>query len=264
MTELADDLTALKDQYRFDQWARRLDESLLVWNLWFSGNELPGWQITRTQDEDIDDQVRYLEAWWRPEDEQSAQLVRVDVIEATSQHHAREQLLMRLSRIQEAPLEQVTSDTLGDVAFSSPENEAVFFLRANLAMVVRAANPLSPPVRNIATIFDAWLINKEPVERGVPPHIEAFRAEVDGPNQLGNGVRLHLRVTDRLDRPISYKLYAHHGELALIDTTPIYYPTASGTDEITLIAISADGSTASRTLSLETSTASEGGEPPGH
>lgn len=250
--DAGEDLAALKAHYRFDQWPQRLEEHLLISNLTLSGHELPGWSLLDPQGVDDEGRPRSIESWWQPERQDTGQLVRLDIIEGDSPTDGREHLLRFVGEAQLAVAE-VDSDPIGDVAFIIEEEDALFFARANLAVRLRKAARPGAPVRELGVALDGWLIDKGVVERGIPPRIESFRFADDAHPAVGRVVRLEVVATDPLDRPVSLKVFARLGELQIVEGVVTYLAVGEGTEEVTLIASSADGSTAAATLQLDIS-----------
>jgi hypothetical protein len=148
---------ALKEHYRFREWAARsaTPADRVLRDFTFAGDELPGFRLDRADRRD-DARPPRLTSFWRRVDGQG--VVRIDVFECASVIEAHEYLIDALNEFESASIDRRPDTDLGDVAFGT--DSVALFARANLVVLVRKATPQTEPVMPIARTVDAVILGR--------------------------------------------------------------------------------------------------------
>jgi hypothetical protein len=143
----------LEKQHNFAAWqGTEVAGGPITRDLRFKGDELPGWGLLKSKQNDALDPPR-LETFWRPADGAPDVLLGIRVIERPSVAAAREALLAVLADVQSAAIVRRTDLNLGDVLFG--HEMMLAFARGNVVVVVRNAGPRALPVIEAARAVDA-------------------------------------------------------------------------------------------------------------
>ena len=123
---------ALKERHRFREWAGKsaTTDDRGVRKLAFTGEELPGFRLDRTERRE-DVQPPRLTTFWRRASTQA--VVRVDVFECASVNAAHEYLIDALNEFESAGIGRRTDAAFGDVTFGT--DSVALFARANLVVL---------------------------------------------------------------------------------------------------------------------------------
>jgi hypothetical protein len=250
------ELNILSQHYRFQDWEKtqNLQENLLVWRFFLSGNEVPGWQAEpirffRT----TGDMPATSQAFWTQESKAKV-VLRVDTFECASLPAAHAFLLdvlgeSQLLNFQRQELPE-SDGAVADVAFTDPENLAMFFARANLVVSVRNAGPNSVLVGEFAHHFDLRLKSRPDEEGKVIEKVKQFRFP-QGKFQVGNQIPIEFLSDESDEHQLLYKFFAGSGELFLERRHVFYEPTSAGPQEVMVFGVDAQQNARVQRLDIE-------------
>ncbi len=240
--------TFLKKHYDFEQWRGRntLQDSLFIWQFFLSGNELPDWAAHRIDPINVFESVRINQSIWQPSNEKvdgkTDTLLRLDVFECSSRLAAQEFLFRVLSDYQSTLAARQEQVSPGDVSFAGANDQVLLFVRANLVVQFRNAGRNVVSLANEVATFDQYLVATPVVsDSRTAPEIRRFEV-VD----RGENVSLEIDAVDVLARPLWYQFRVPDGEILAEEDNLIYRPSQTASQTITVFAINAEGSAASR------------------
>jgi hypothetical protein len=154
-------LDFLKERYRFDEWkgdsrtelAEPLPSPTQAFT--FRGSEFAGWRLARqaSRSAGLPGARTLIRTTW--EGSSKDELLGIDVIECVSPAAARETLLRLLGEFQGPSLAPVSG--IGDVAFGTPGETAIVFVRGNTVASTRNAGRRVVPLGNVARTLDRLL-----------------------------------------------------------------------------------------------------------
>jgi hypothetical protein len=150
-------LDVLKERYRFQDWkdggVGAAPQETQGFS--FGGSELPGWRLARQarRAADVPGMRSLVRTTW--EGRSPDQLLGIDLYECESPAAARETLLRVLGEFQGPTLNPVSG--IGDVAFGTPGDTAIVFVRGSTVAAVRNAGRRVEALGDIARALDALL-----------------------------------------------------------------------------------------------------------
>lgn len=149
-------LDVLKERYRFDEWkeagtagGERMDP------LTFSGDEFPGWRLTRQARREPSGHPPFVRTIWQGSSPDN--ILGIDVFECASPAEAREYLLHRLGEFQGPTLERADSLGAGDIAFATPGETVVVFSRGRNVAVLHNGGRRVESLGGVASALDRLL-----------------------------------------------------------------------------------------------------------
>jgi hypothetical protein len=151
---------SLKQQHGYAEWAGRSampgDRTLRLFA--FTGNEMPGHRLERSERREIPGQPPRVTSFWRRGD--TPAVVRVDLFEGASVGAAHEYLIEALGEFESAAIGRRPDVNFGDVSFGT--DSVALFARGNLVVLVRKATPHPEAVTGIARAIDALILGRVP------------------------------------------------------------------------------------------------------
>jgi hypothetical protein len=155
----------LRERYRAREWYGRSQYAKrTIKGFAFSGSEIRYWKIQRIERDERSKPPAIHSLWLRSE--AAAEILSVDVWEASSIKAAHDQLIEVLANMQAGAIERRTQTTApGDVAFGLDvdfglKDTMVLFARVNLVVLTRNAGPKVVSVGAIAAGIDAVFIKR--------------------------------------------------------------------------------------------------------
>lgn len=248
-THTRKELKILSEHYEFQDWknTQHSKQNLFVWRFFLSGSEVPGWKAGRIRSfKTIGRMPATRRAFWSQESS-SEVLLRVYTFECTSIAAARsflldvlgESQLLNLKRLRLPAIEKKYNDAVGDVAFTDPENMAIFFARANIVVSIRNAGPNSLLVGEFAQTLDTELRSRPDREGKAIQEMEHFRFP-DKEFRVGDQVPIAFLRNQTDVQQLLYKFFAASGELSLKSRQIFYTPTSSGAQEVLVFGVDAE------------------------
>lgn len=244
-------MDSLKEHYNYKMWHGRntLPENLFIWRFFLSGNEFPTWTAHKIKTSRVEQWPPSIKSIWKQPDADPDLLLRVNIFECISRDAAHNFLLQLLGEFQ-SHLEIMKDETsVGDVAFTVPSRISVVAARANLVFHIARVDRDPKPVEEIARKFDLNLIRKEMGDVKVVPEFTRFEVEMKE-LPVDTLTPLIVEASDPIGRPLWFKFFSQLGEVCMDKKHLVYRPAESGPQEITALAINADGGMAHRTLKL--------------
>jgi hypothetical protein len=220
-------LNALREQFGFQAWAENQDppaERLSVWRFAFTGTELGGLRLQRTDrvqpppDAGPPGVLATVHALW---DGAEGEMLRLDTYECTSGRQARETLLRVLGQHQGAGSLARAQDGAGEVAFEGPNGYTRIFSRGNLVVEVRNASRRLVPVAGHAQRMDKLLLARP--DLGTAEQL-GMRSAVIHPEEL-EALAARSDAAFREDGPAAkvwFKFFASGGEVVLEGGRPVF------------------------------------------
>jgi hypothetical protein len=149
---------SLKARYGFSEWAgrSRLPKQQTMEPPSFTGREVPGWTLERTDQRAAGPAPARHTSFWRRGD--SDAIVRIDLFACGSLDEAHEYLVDALGEFESSAIRQRADTSIGDVAFGT--EIVILFARGNLVVVVRNAGREVVPVTAIARAADAAVVGR--------------------------------------------------------------------------------------------------------
>ena len=240
----------LSERYGFREWlgTRAPTKNIFIWGLAFGGNELPGWQLQRTQL--IPGQVHAIHSVWLQKATRGPALLVVDAYECSSRAAAQEVLLDLLGDFQSPLVERLREPPAGELAFGPPGDALAVFVRGNVAVVVRNGEREIFPASKAAREVDNVLLTPHQAKADAAPEIRSFSPAFKEA-RVGEPVPLEIVAADPLGRPVWYRLEAVAGDFELVDERVAYVSTTAGTQTLAIVAVNANRGTASREVELQ-------------
>ena len=148
----------LKERHRYSDWAGQTaaPSDRTVQKFMFTGDELPGYHLERTERREIAQHPPRVTGFWRRIDADA--VVRVDVFECHSVDAAHDYLIEARGEFESAAIGRRTDVSFGDVAFGT--DSVVLFARGNVVVLVRKATPQTDSVTGIAQAIDAKILGR--------------------------------------------------------------------------------------------------------
>jgi hypothetical protein len=142
----------LKERYRFSEWAgrSRLPKQQRMEQPSFTGGEVPGWTLERSEQREAGPTPARHTSFWRRGD--SDAVVRIDLFACASLDAAHEYLVDALGEFESNAMRRRTDASIGDVAFGT--ETVILFARGNLVVLVRNAGREVVSVTAIARVVD--------------------------------------------------------------------------------------------------------------
>ena len=150
------DLDRLKQRYHFEEWKdpEPVDGGRAP-AIIFSGDELPGWRLVRQTRRKPEGHPTLVRTMWQGDSPDA--LMGIDLHECASSVEAREYLLLRLGEAQGPALTRSDLLDAGEVAFATPGNTMVAFVRDSIVAALHAAGRRVVPVGEAARSLDTLL-----------------------------------------------------------------------------------------------------------
>jgi hypothetical protein len=248
-TNTRKELKILSEHYEFQDWKNTPDpeQGLFVWRFFLSGNEVPGWGAGRIRRfKTIGRMPATSRAFWSHESS-SKVLLRVDTFECASIPAARsflldvlgESQLLNLKRQGGPAMEKTSSEAVGDVAFTAPENMAIFFARANIVVSIRNTGPNPGLVGEFAQTFDTVVRSRPDRDGKVIQEMEHFRFP-DKEFRVRDQVPIAFLPNQTDLQQLLYKFFAGSAELSLKNRQLFYTPTSAGAQEVLVFGVDAE------------------------
>jgi hypothetical protein len=152
------DLDRLKERYRFDEWKDAVGTAggrapAII----FAGDELPGWRLVRQTRRQPEGHPTLVRTMWQGDSPDAS--MGIDLHECASSNEAREYLLLRLGEAEGPALTRSDALDAGEVAFATPGNTMVAFVRGSIVAALHAAGrrvvPLGEAARSLDTLLRA-------------------------------------------------------------------------------------------------------------
>lgn len=226
----------LKQEYDFDHWqdTNTLDQELLVWRLHINGGEMPNWALHSVQYREAAEWPRTVETVWLSPEVDLDQVLILNIYECASRLAAHEFLLHLVDGFQSTEVSRRTQMELGDAAFSVPEEFAILFARANVVASLANGGDSLVRVTGIAAMLDDYLsASAQRQIDGGGPEIRRIGPD-EGKLAVGVFVPLVVDAIDPEGHPLSFKFYSDTGDFRVDDGRPMYRPTSSGAQLITV------------------------------
>lgn len=242
----------LKRQFGFEEWRGRntLSESLLIWRFYQGEDDFPGWKPIRIQTVQAPGWPQAIQSAWQPVEGAEESLLTVNVYELEGRPEAHEFLIRLLGDFQSREVSRKEQGYAGDVAFAPPEDNALLFARANLAVLLQNGGRKVLPLASLASHLDEELSSRpQPAEGQVAPQIRRFTAGAERA-KIGEQVPLEVEAIDPLGRSVWFKLFSPAGEIRLVEGRPVYIPSAAGEQRITLYALNPNRAAARQEVTL--------------
>lgn len=234
----------LKQHHEFGSWAGRnkLDESLFVHNYFLSDRGIPGWELKRVEEINVEGMPRCIQSFWAAPQEGPESLIRLDVYECESRAAAHD-LLIQILGLFQSPLVARREDLpLGDVTFAPPGAANATFARANIVFVVSRAGRKDFSVNEFARRLDEDLISKpeESASAVRPAGSLDFRLAMAAVAPEGSA-SLDVDTMELAAQPVCLKFFSTSGEVQAEEGKLIYKATGAGPPAITVYAIDPEG-----------------------
>lgn len=245
-------LDPLKERYDYKEWYGRntLDESLLIWNYTFTGDEFSDWKLSRSQEIQTPGWPPAIQTLWQSVKEEAGALMSITLYQAGARSEAHEFLVQLLGEFQFPNLARLEPGQPGDVAFTPPGETTALFARANLVILMQNGGADIVPMVPLAIRLDKILSRcPEPVEKQVKPKIQHFSSPTED-LKSGVAVPLDFEVVDPLGRPIWYMIFSSSGEFRLESGKLEYLPTRVGSHRLRLCAINPNRGAAQEELTI--------------
>ena len=148
----------LMERHRYSEWAGRstVPAGQIVRQPIFTGDELAGYRLERTQRRELPEQPPCVTSFWHRIG--SPAVIRVDVFECSSIDAAHAYLIEALGEFESAGIGRRTDVRFGDVAFGT--DSVALFARGNLVILVRKATPQAESVADVAETIDAIVVGR--------------------------------------------------------------------------------------------------------
>jgi hypothetical protein len=149
--------TYLEKQYRASEWHGRSQyPNRTIKGFAFTGSEVRGWKILRTERDERANPSATHSFWIRSA--AAPEILSIDLWECSSIKSAHDALLEALANMQSGEIERRTGASApGDVAFALKDT-MVLFARVNLAVLIRNAGPKVVSVVASAVGIDAVIV----------------------------------------------------------------------------------------------------------
>jgi hypothetical protein len=148
-------LELLKKRFRFEEWSDASAGSAATQSVIFSGNEFSGWSVVRQVRRESPGHPPFVRSMWQGASPE--QLLGIDIFECASPAAAREYLLQRLGEFQGPTLTRDAALRIGEVAFATPEESVIAFVRGSAVAVVHNAGRRIEPLGGVARALDTLL-----------------------------------------------------------------------------------------------------------
>ena len=150
------DMDRLKQRYRFDEWkAPEAADGGRSPAIIFAGDELPEWRLVRQTRRQPEGHPILVRTMWQGDSPDAS--MGIDLHECASSNEAREYLLLRLGEAQGPALTRSEVLDAGEVAFATPGNTMVVFVRDSIVAALHAAGRRVVPVGEAARSLDRFL-----------------------------------------------------------------------------------------------------------
>lgn len=243
-------LKILRQRHNFVSWRglKLLEENLFISNFIPNKNSLAGWTLHDVEVAEIEDLPGGIKTLWRPADDDSQLLLRIDFFECASLSGAHDFLLQLLTEFEEPALtrrEQPVDEEgdLGDIFFASPDETTIIFARANMVLMLRNIQLKEVPLTKVARQLDQSIISRPTIENGkIGGEMNRFDFVASEPYQ-SKSKHLFVKPPDPLEGlRLTHKFFSQTGEIFSQSGKWIYQPSESDHNKIEIFAVNENGS----------------------